>query len=529
MPVLAGSTLDAAGTGRCRHARSAWARPLAPGLLAVLAATTATTARAATIVVDTFDDLAAADGACSLREAITAANADTGVDACAAGAGADTIVLSMPGTIQLAGDLPALAEGLTLRGLGVSHSVIEGGRAHALFVFPGPATGVDLLRIEAVRLVDGLATRGGAIDIGRDRSLEILDSEIAGNHATTVGGAINARQAASVHVERSTLSGNVADRDGGAIALSGGQLSVVDSTFFGNISLDGSGGAVHAYNVAPADIRRSTFSANRAADHGGALHFAHGGAAGLAVHLDSLTVVDNVADHDGDDHGWGGGIDIAGNLSLALHNSVVARNRALVATPPACDDLNSRLRARIVSSGYNLVGNHTCAEDAFPVGMPNATGDFSGAADAALDPQLGPLQANGGPTLTRAPLPGSVLLDAGDCPGEAADQRGISNPATGMRSVDDPLLFNWGDGCDIGAVETAADPIDRLFHDGFDPDQPAAAANASRVRFSGATVVQTTSSSMRMPPYLRNASTLSQSMSRATGWSFRVASSMSTK
>src|SRR3954447_19922405 len=56
-----------------------------------------------------------------------------------------------------------------------------------------------------------------------------------------------------------------------------------------------------------------------------------------------------------------------------------------------------------------------------------------------------------------------------------------------------------------------------------------AAANASRVRFSGAAAVQTTSSSMRMPPYLRNASTLSQFTSLATGFFLSSASSMSMK
>ena len=57
----------------------------------------------------------------------------------------------------------------------------------------------------------------------------------------------------------------------------------------------------------------------------------------------------------------------------------------------------------------------------------------------------------------------------------------------------------------------------------------AAAANASRVRFSGAPSVQTTSSSMRMPPYWRKRSTLSQLTSLACGLPFNSASSMSMK
>jgi hypothetical protein len=62
------------------------------------------------------------------------------------------------------------------------------------------------------------------------------------------------------------------------------------------------------------------------------------------------------------------------------------------------------------------------------------------------DPLLGPLQDNGGPTLTFAPLAGSPAVDQGSpagCP--ATDQRGVSRPRDG-----DGV---GGARCDIGAVE----------------------------------------------------------------------------
>jgi hypothetical protein len=86
--------------------------------------------------------------------------------------------------------------------------------------------------------------------------------------------------------------------------------------------------------------------------------------------------------------------------------------------------------------GYNLVQNVTGCN----LG-DDSTGNVTG-----VDPLLGPLADNGGPTLTHLPSAGSPVIDAGnpgDCP--ATDQRGVARPADGD-----------GDGaavCDIGAVE----------------------------------------------------------------------------
>ena len=68
------------------------------------------------------------------------------------------------------------------------------------------------------------------------------------------------------------------------------------------------------------------------------------------------------------------------------------------------------------------------------------------------DPQLGPLQDNGGPTFMHAPLPGSPVIDQGkNFVGSDSDQRGNGF----FRTVDFSALPNasGGDGTDIGAVE----------------------------------------------------------------------------
>lgn len=91
----------------------------------------------------------------------------------------------------------------------------------------------------------------------------------------------------------------------------------------------------------------------------------------------------------------------------------------------------------IVSAGFNLINS--------PATSCSVVGDETGVL-LGVDPLLGPLADNGGPTLTRLPLAGSPLLGSGSPspPGDEGaclrrDQRGTTRPL--------------GAGCDLGAVE----------------------------------------------------------------------------
>ena len=64
-------------------------------------------------------------------------------------------------------------------------------------------------------------------------------------------------------------------------------------------------------------------------------------------------------------------------------------------------------RRTFVSLGHNLIGN------ADGVSAFNGVGDQFGTTAAPLNPHLGPLADNGGPTLTHALLSNSTALDAG--------------------------------------------------------------------------------------------------------------------
>src|SRR4051794_41043221 len=103
--------------------------------IAMLAVSFPAAAGAATIDVTTGADGVADDGQCTLREAISSANADTSVGGCAAGAaGADevrvpafTVALSAPGTsdnTNAGGDLDITSE-VVVRGAGRDATTVD--------------------------------------------------------------------------------------------------------------------------------------------------------------------------------------------------------------------------------------------------------------------------------------------------------------------------------------------------------------------------------------------------------------------
>ncbi len=104
------------------------------------------------------------------------------------------------------------------------------------------------------------------------------------------------------------------------------------------------------------------------------------------------------------------------------------------------------VKGDLTSQGFNLLGNNSGATNSTP-----QASDQIGTPAAPIDPLLGPLQNNGGPTFTHALLLGSPAIDKGESSGSTADQRGFG------RRKDIAALANApdGDGADIGAFESA--------------------------------------------------------------------------
>lgn len=204
-------------------------------------------------------------------------------------------------------------------------------------------------------------------------------------------------------VRRSTFTGNQSTSDGGAIFVEGLTRFTLEGSTFSDNHAD-RGGAIYGESLFVLTGANNTFSGNSART-GGALSGSFD-----QLLLTNVTIAGNQAS------GSAGGIGVEVFEQVSLVNTIVAGN-----TGGDCAITGT------TSSTNSLDSDNTC-------GL-TGPGDLPG-----VNPLLGPLANNGGPTDTRALLAGSPAIDAGDdgaCP--PTDQRGIARPQ--------------GPACDIGAYE----------------------------------------------------------------------------
>jgi hypothetical protein len=198
-------------------------------------------------------------------------------------------------------------------------------------------------------------------DVGGGMSVStatLTDSTVNGNHADSLGGGISTANATLINC---TVSGNVAGSDGGGIKA-GVSATLTNCTVSGN-SASGSGGGIDA---ASAILLNDTIAENTAHTGGGLFH----GGAG----------------------------------SFNIRNTIIALN--LVDSIGTNPDVSGTF----ASQGHNLIGDGTGG-----TGLTNGVnGNIVGDSINPIDPKLGQLQNNGGPTKTMALLAGSKAIDHGD-------------------------------------------------------------------------------------------------------------------
>lgn len=231
---------------------------------------------ATTILVNTLADELNANGNCSLREAIRAANLDQAVDACAAGNGADTIVLQNGVTYTLThagaddtailGDLD-ITDDVTIVG---SNAIIDANGAvtndRVIHVLSG-----NVVTISSVTLRNGRTSSFGA-GIRNAGTLTLRSVTISDNQSTGNAGGGLANEAGTLSVFDSTVTGNTASTLGGGIALLGGALQGVNLTLSSNTANSDRGGGLWIGSSASATLVNSTINNNSADTNGGGIY-----------------------------------------------------------------------------------------------------------------------------------------------------------------------------------------------------------------------------------------------------------------
>lgn len=351
------------------------------------------------------------------------------------GAGKDKTVIDAGGLFRIF-DVHSGAsltlEGVTLTG---GHAVIGGDGAHGGAIQVAIGGTVDV-RSSVIR--DNFGANSGAV--AASGAASFTDVEFVGNRSNLNGGAISMRST-TVTVAGSRFAGNSAGTHnsaghGGAIYTTGGTLNITESSFIENQASAG-GGAIDLTTGTGASVRGSTLTGNSAVGDGGAIRnaganlnignstisgneaFRGGGiftgpASGSGATLVSVhnTIVENRADS-------GGGIFHAGGTST-LANSMVALNEA--GNGPDVGNVVS-------SGGGNLIGNNA-GSGGF------VSSDAVGTSQWPLDPKIGPLADNGGPTHTHALRRDSPAIDGGvGVSGFETDQRGKPRPSGVARDI----------------------------------------------------------------------------------------------
>jgi CSLREA domain-containing protein len=232
-------------------------------------------------------------------------------------------------------------------------------------------------------------------------------------------------------IDRSSFDSNEASCTG--VGLSGigstGQLNldITNSTISRNRTPNGSGAGISFQNggggaVNTLDVTNTTISNNQAQFSGGGVYLDGFDPSRLTANFNFVTLSGNTVVDTGSS--GGGAFLLVGVFNAA--NSIFSDNTATTG-PDISGSINAVDFNHIENTaGVTFTGN----------GVHNTTG---------FDPQLGPLQNNGGQTQTRLLAPASPLVNVipngfGDCGTTVTtDQRGLPRPALSR--------------CDIGAAE----------------------------------------------------------------------------
>jgi predicted outer membrane repeat protein len=272
-------------------------------------------------------------------------------------------------------------------------------------------------------------------DLGAAGNLTLNQLTLTSGDVANQGGAILLKTGAALTATRVKFSGNVATAGGGAIYAQGGTTLTVTEDTISNNDSGGTAGGGGILSLGNTTVSRSTFTGN-SGDMGGAIMV------GTPTNpLGSLSVVNST---------------FTGNTAASFGNAIKNFGTAVVTSSTLSDNPSSTSDGSISSTGTFTLQNSIVADGtpnncsaAGPItdGGHNISWPDTSCPGLNVDPNLGPLANNGGPTQTMALPLGSPAVDGVPATGAGCpptDQRGVSRPQ--------------GPSCDVGAFELQVAP-----------------------------------------------------------------------
>jgi uncharacterized repeat protein (TIGR01451 family) len=329
------------------------------------------------------------------------------------------------GSYTLTNGQLSVAHDLTINGAGAASVTVSGNNSSRVFEIENGVTatlsGVTVTAGNGSGGAGGTGVGGGIKVFG---ALTLSDSVVSGNTASVSGGGIDAN--GTLNVERSTISNNTTTGPG--FAIGGGidcfctGVTVDASTISGNTASGGSGnngGGILYSSGSDLVVTNSTVSGNSASAAGGGIYTDSG------ISTTNATLASNSSPD-------GANLFVNDTSSGGFQNTIIADAQG---GGTNCDTSG----VFPASQGNNLEDDNSANSQS-----QTPSCEFTQPTDQShVDPKLGSLADNGGPTQTMALLPGSPAIDAGATVSSiTTDQRGGPRPQ--------------GAAYDVGAYEAGA-------------------------------------------------------------------------
>ena len=391
----------------------------------------------------------------SLYQAVQDANANPGPDTI-------TFDPALAGTVALTATL-RISDSVTIQGPGPGLLSVSGGNVRRVFYLYSPSHVPFTTTISGLTIRDGNNHTkfggGGLFDNGATLTLDnvaVISNTASGSRGGGVAFEGDISNPAGLTIRNSVITGNYGGRGGGvSVYKSGGNVLIQNTQFLTNTATFNAAGLFLYKTYASTIVEDSTIADNKVTDsaaYGGGIELYKGSSAAHIVRRTTISgntalrgggvdiykfyanplVLENTTISGNHATNNGGGVRLTKSQNVTIHNSTIVSNTADVSAGgvnmvnSSLPIANTIIAGNLAPINRDISGTFQLSYDLVQV-TGTATITVNTGNVFGLDPLLGPLADNGGPTQTHLPAHNSPAVNAGDpafAPPPTTDQRG---------------------------------------------------------------------------------------------------------